>query len=257
LNGFSSPAIYYKRTLVFMNNFYHKLAVTSVFTALSFTLGTNKEAKAATFYLPYTAEFFIENKASVFDEPDLGFTNQVISFPVVSSSRGEQMGFYEFSLSNMSLVNKATFTIQSDDSNPSHYHPYLAIYGYIGNGKADLSDFYAGPSLGEALDIQLSHYPDRISFDVTRFVNERVSNRDAFLGINITAIRRGSGTNGYSGIANINRSYYPPELRVETDDAPEPVPEPTTIFGSALILGVGGWLKRKKSRQQHKTTPQH
>jgi hypothetical protein len=46
LNGLSSPAIYYKGTLIFMNNFYHKLAVTSVFTALSFTLGTNKEAKA-------------------------------------------------------------------------------------------------------------------------------------------------------------------------------------------------------------------
>jgi hypothetical protein len=35
------------------------------------------------------------------------------------------------------------------------------------------------------------------------------------------------------------------------------VPEPTTIFGSALALGVGGWLKRKKSSQQHKTTSQH
>ena len=35
-----------------------------------------------------------------------------------------------------------------------------------------------------------------------------------------------------------------------------PVPEPTTIFGSALALGVGGWLKRKKSSQQNKTTSQ-
>jgi len=34
----------------------------------------------------------------------------------------------------------------------------------------------------------------------------------------------------------------------------QPVPEPTTIFGSALALGVGGWLKRKKSSQQNKTT---
>jgi hypothetical protein len=35
----------------------------------------------------------------------------------------------------------------------------------------------------------------------------------------------------------------------------EPVPEPTTIFGSALALSLGGWLKRKKSSQQNKTTP--
>jgi hypothetical protein len=37
----------------------------------------------------------------------------------------------------------------------------------------------------------------------------------------------------------------------------QPVPEPTTILGSALALGVGGWLKRKKSSQQNKTTPQN
>jgi hypothetical protein len=37
----------------------------------------------------------------------------------------------------------------------------------------------------------------------------------------------------------------------------QPVPEPTTIFGSALALSLGGWLKRKKSGQQHKTTSQH
>jgi hypothetical protein len=35
------------------------------------------------------------------------------------------------------------------------------------------------------------------------------------------------------------------------------VPEPTTIFGSALALGVGGWLKRKKSSQQNKITSHH
>jgi hypothetical protein len=34
-------------------------------------------------------------------------------------------------------------------------------------------------------------------------------------------------------------------------------PEPTTIFGSALALGVGGWLKRKKSSRQNKTRSQH
>jgi hypothetical protein len=50
------------------------------------------------------------------------------------------------------------------------------------------------------------------------------------------------------------------EQTVDFQPVPEPttqpVPEPTTIFGSALALGVGGWLKRKKSSQQNKTTPQ-
>jgi hypothetical protein len=45
-------------------------------------------------------------------------------------------------------------------------------------------------------------------------------------------------------------------LVIETVDAAEPVPEPTTIFGSAIALCLGGWLKRKKSSQQNKTTPQ-
>jgi hypothetical protein len=47
------------------------------------------------------------------------------------------------------------------------------------------------------------------------------------------------------------------KLIIETADVAEPVPEPTTIFGSAIALGVGGWLKRKKSSQQNKTTSQH
>jgi len=37
-----------------MNNLYRKFAVASVCTALSFALGANKEAKAATFSLPPT-----------------------------------------------------------------------------------------------------------------------------------------------------------------------------------------------------------
>ena len=43
----------------------------------------------------------------------------------------------------------------------------------------------------------------------------------------------------------------PPSLIIETADAT--VPEPTTIFGSAIGLYLGGWLKRKKSSQQNKT----
>jgi hypothetical protein len=34
------------------------------------------------------------------------------------------------------------------------------------------------------------------------------------------------------------------------------VPEPTTIFGSAIGLCLGGWLKRKKSTLQNKTKSQ-
>jgi len=41
-----------------MNNLYHKLAIASVCTALSFALGENKETKAATITLRDTTSFF-------------------------------------------------------------------------------------------------------------------------------------------------------------------------------------------------------
>jgi hypothetical protein len=53
------------------------------------------------------------------------------------------------------------------------------------------------------------------------------------------------------GGQDVKGSFKPVTQEVEV----QPVPEPTTIFGSALALGVGGWLKRKKSSQQNKTTP--
>jgi hypothetical protein len=46
-----------------------------------------------------------------------------------------------------------------------------------------------------------------------------------------------------------------PALVIETVDATEPVPEPTTIFGSALALSLGGWLKRKKLSPRIKHHP--
>ena len=233
--------------LVFMSSFSHKIAVASIGIALSFASGASKEAKAATFFLTDTAEFFITLTFNPSGEGGhIEFTNHMGHSFLVRNSRisafeyENRRGFYEFSISNFSRVNRAIFSIRSDDWDPNHYHSSLETFAYIGNGQADLSDFYGGPSLG----IQRSRYPDRIDFDVTQFAQERVNNRDAFVGFAISAL--------YQGSANINRTYYRPVLIVEG----EPVPEPTTIFGSALALGVGGWLKRKKSSQHNKITSQ-
>jgi hypothetical protein len=90
---------------------------------------------------------------------------------------------------------------------------------------------------------------------VSPFVNQRVSNGDAFAGFGIRALNLGGlFLNNYDPF---NPSSIKPRLIVETADVAEPVPEPTTIFGSALALGLGGWLKRKKSSQQNKTTSQY
>jgi len=74
---------------------------------------------------------------------------------------------------------------------------------------------------------------------------------DAFAGFAIRALNQGSVLLG--GPNALDRA----SLVVETVTVTEPVPEPTTIFGSALALGVGGWLKRKKLSQQNKITSQH
>jgi hypothetical protein len=58
----------------------------------------------------------------------------------------------------------------------------------------------------------------------------------------------------HSGDATLNQDA---SLIITTVDVAEPVPEPTTIFGSAIGLCLGGWLKRKNSNRQNKTTPQH
>jgi hypothetical protein len=55
--------VYYKRKLVIMNNLYHKFAVASVCTALSFTFGANKEAKATTLTLTGT-KFIVEGNCT-------------------------------------------------------------------------------------------------------------------------------------------------------------------------------------------------
>jgi PEP-CTERM putative exosortase interaction domain len=89
-----------------------------------------------------------------------------------------------------------------------------------------------------------------------QFVQQRVSNRDAFAGFGI----RINGANWWDyGSFNLGGTsdFDRPTLTITTADVPEPVPEPIAIFGSALGLSLGGWLKRKNSSRPNKTTPQH
>jgi hypothetical protein len=123
----------------------------------------------------------------------------------------------------------------------------LSIFGYIGNGTAELSDADNGVFLS-SVDILSLSPGDPLNFDVTAFVNQQVSNGNPFAGFAIKTFDFAGVT--LEGTDALGRS----SLVIETDDVAEPVPEPTTIFGSTLALGVGGWLKRKKSSQQNKTT---
>jgi hypothetical protein len=249
-----------------MKNLYHKVAIASVYTALSFTLGANKEAKAATLALEPTITFAVldfEGSLEVYGGPShfdgLGDQLRITTFNyLVRGSSGEGAGFAEFNIGSFSVapnssINSAIFQVEIfalmapsfgvNNTSPNS----LGIFGYVGNGTAEASDFEAGVLLS-SVDVSSSSSGDILNFDVTRFVNQRVSNGDTFAGFGIRAL-------DFGGL-QLNDSILP-KLIIETAEVAEPVPEPTTIFGSALVLGVGGWLKRKKSNPQNKTTPQH
>jgi hypothetical protein len=252
-----------------MSNLYHKIAVASICTALctasSFILGANQEVKAATFTL--TAKgFSIAGSSRV---GGLWLLNTDGSGPFDASSpfiyKGyydpeDQAGtraFYEFNIGNLSLapntvIKNAFFNVYVRNINVGLKYFFTDFVGYAGNGIPDLSDYQVGESLSslDLSDIKRIYNPYwdyPLKMNVTPFVNQLVKNGDAFAGFGFQP----SDYTFYStGSANFSKWA---ELNIET----EPVPEPTTIFGSALALSIGGWLKRKKSSQQNKTTSQH
>ncbi|MEG4293256.1 PEP-CTERM sorting domain-containing protein [Microcoleus sp. C2C3] len=75
----------------------------------------------------------------------------------------------------------------------------------------------------------------------------------------VKSIRRQDVTASFGAaqIVEVQPSCPSSSLRVAPNGESCPVPEPTTIFGSALALSLGGWLKRKKLSRQDKTAPQH
>jgi len=250
-----------KGNLVVMNNLYHKVAVASVCTALSFVLGASEEVKAATITLTPTIQFGINTRFTRFNDP---FYELSPRYDLVSndSFRGSPSGtrLAEFNISNFFLAPNTTIRSAVFQDKISSFRfsfsgkspAFLGIVGYIGNGKAEVSDIWRGVFLS-SVDISPLSVGNTINFDVTAFVNQRVSNGHPFAGFAILALDPNSYSATLGGTDALGRS----SLLIETVDAAEPVPEPTTIFGSALALGVGGWLKRKKSGQENKTTPPH
>ena len=248
-----------------MKNLYHKVAVASVCTALGFVLGANTEAKAATFSLGPTITFEIADYLppgpdGLGDSLQLG-GNIVLKGIYRPTGKGADVStfaeinigsFAPNSIGSAILQTRLNFEVQAlgfginSPINPGT----LGIFGYVGNGTAEASDFGAAVFLS-SIDISSLPAPDslnrslQVDFDVTSFVNQRVNNGDAFAGFSIRALNIGAVAIMPDNSGDLVKLIVA-----------EPVPEPTTIFGSAIALGLGGWLKRKKSSQQHKTVSQ-
>jgi hypothetical protein len=250
-----------KRNLVFMNIFYRKVAVTSACTVLSFVLGASPEAKAASFTFTSVPSFVV----------DIGFGGNYRIFPgggsALKGTIGEVAMTMEFNIGSLfmdtnTVITSAVLGFKLGDpyhglgvsfpDKPSN----LGIFGYVANGllegfgggKISEAEFTAGVFLS-SVDISSLSTGDTFNFNVTEFINQRVSNGDAFPGLTIRALDFG----GVSMRSSNEASPLKWSLIVQTADVAEPVPEPTTIFGSAIALGIGGWLKRKKSSQRNKT----
>jgi hypothetical protein len=221
-----------------------------------------------------------DNEFSESSLPDLYRFPTVGRIGNVSIIEKERRAFYEFNTGNLSLppntaIHSAVFyqpieEAQRTTGQNRFLSLDLEILGYVGDGRPDLSDFGAGVTLGMRDAVSLSTpprcYPYPYGYcntkynggflivDVTEFLNEQVSNRDAFagfVGIRVEIYNSFPGDSlANNGIATLSDNPY---LIIDT----EPVPEPTTIFGSAIGLCLGGWLKRRKSAFPNKTTSQN
>jgi hypothetical protein len=268
-----------------MNNLYHKVAVASVCTALGFALGANKEAYSATFSnypLPYaTVTFHALDGGSSGDFNGLGDTVTNVLYGndpeggnphswnmIGRTADSEKAALLEYSMPFIALVlngyryhenariTSITHAILSIEV--VHWPPFdesfydsrvLGLFGYVGNGRAEASDLEAGVLLDS---IEITEWGSQFAkFNVTPFLSELVSNNNEFAGFALRSLKDNSILMSREGPHN-----SPPWLTVSGEFEivePEPVPEPTTIFGSAIGLCLGGWLKRKNSSQQSKT----
>jgi hypothetical protein len=243
-----------------MHNLYRKVAVTCVGIALSFALGANKEAKAAIIILTPVTSFGVtdQNRDELGDSYYSGVPFRV----------SWDTAFYEFNISNLSastVISSAIFQFKVDSLYAYHRYYGMEFIGYVGNGQPDALDFspdvtgyytqvprlktsaiLGGFTVKGPFPVEKSNF--YIDVPVTRFL-ELIRKNNAFAGFSVRS--------NYWHVGEAILNDKDASLIITTVDIAEPVPEPTTIFGSALALSVGGWLKRKKSAIQNKTTSQH
>jgi hypothetical protein len=248
-----------------MTHLYDKVAVASVCTALSFFLGASEEVKAATITVSPTIQFGVRTNNPrlvplFFPSPrELSSQFDIVQSRLGSSNADSQQRLAEFNISSFfmapnTMIKSAVFQDKFSRIlyNPANRPFSLGIFGYIGNGTAEISDADNGVLL-HSLGIGAFSSPgDTLNFNVTTFVNQQVSNGNPFAGFVLKILDSGFSGVSLEGIDALGRSA----LVIETVDATEPVPEPTTIFGSALALSLGGWLKRKKLSPQNKIPSQ-
>ncbi len=267
-----------------MSNIYHKVAVASVVcTALGFALGANKEAEAATFSNKNYYWLGSELTFSAIDGDSYGsfdgLGDRLVNVSYGNNSEGypphswgyigrtdtrEIAALLEFSTSRLasyiahgatnfndtnSKITSITNAVLRIGAGMTNYS-LMGAFGYVGNGIPEASDFEAGVFLGSQ---EVIGHSDWYEFDVTPFVQQLFNNNHKFGGFALRGLSQGE----FLLQPYASGQIFPPQLivsgEIEIGVEPEPVPEPTTIFGSVIGLCLGGWVKQKKSSQKNKT----
>ncbi|MDZ7992321.1 MAG: calcium-binding protein [Nostoc sp. EfeVER01] len=140
--------------------------------------------------------------SSVFD----GLGDEVFPgnyFTVVLGDIGEAAEFAEFNINTLSFplqeaIISATFQVRITDLGVSGLGvaendspDIVGAYGYVGNGLAEASDLQASTLL-DTVDTLLPSVGQLLTFNVTDFVKNLVSNGDSFVGIALRALEFGA-----------------------------------------------------------------
>lgn len=231
-----------------------RLSVPAAVMGLCLSFLASGEARAATFTFNPAITFEVGD--GFFSEPFDGRGDADAVFPgnfdtVVLGTLGEAAEFAEFDISGFSVppsevITSATFQVQISSlqvgglgvdfgENPTS----LGVRGYVGNGQPDASDFQAGTIL-DTVNLSSPFVGQRLTFDVTAFVNNLVSNGNTFLGFGVRA-------QDFGGLA-LSR---PPEVNLTiTTTSSVGVPEPSSVLGSLAFgaFATGSVFKRKRKK---------
>jgi len=239
-----------------MNNLYHRFAIASVGIALGFALGTNKEARAATFSFTSTSftstdSYFVidYNQDGVVDFGNSQIPERYAGIKLsenYTQELGEYRSSYRFNIASLffdSNTRIISAIFQTKVTGAQYFRRYssLKVYGYT--EEQAYRPFDNGEYLDQVDILSIVDRRDKIAtFNVLPFIiNQKSENNDSFW----------LGVRPEKGQAFVT---LPTETSLTITTS---VPEPTTIFGSAIGLCLGGWLKRRKSAIQNKINSQN
>jgi hypothetical protein len=169
------------------------------------------------------------------DEVFPTFNTVVLGLPRegVFAPTGESAAIVEFDLNNLSIpvgevvdqalfeVQISTFDVSGLGVQASDNPDQLGVYGYVGNGIAEASDFQSGELL-TVLDISSASAGDILTFDVTEFVQTASDQEHSFVGLAVRAQEVG-------GLALLE-SVSVPRLSIITEPLVDNTSKP--IFGT-------------------------